>query len=120
MRALDNLVRSFTMKPETILPIIAIAGVLMILAVIVSIPHAMTRADPIHIGNPHDFRPGPSIPSCSAAHQGPPDDPIKGCKITPKVAQKQHLLFSFSCIDMLSPPPNDSCIICYEYVSSFV
>lgn len=35
-------------------------------------------------GNPNDFRPGPPIPSCKADdHQGPPDDPIKGCKDTP-------------------------------------
>jgi hypothetical protein len=49
----------------------------------------MARTEPIHIGNPNGFRPGPPIPSCSAdLHQGPPDDLIKGCRITPKVAQE--------------------------------
>ena len=38
----------------------------------------------VHIGNPHDFRPGPPIPSRNANfHQGSPNDPIKGCKDTP-------------------------------------
>lgn len=36
-----------------------------------------------HIGNPHDFKPGPPIPSCNAHPAGPPDDPIRGCKATP-------------------------------------
>lgn len=36
------------------------------------------------IGNPHGFSTGPPIPSCKADfHQGPPNDPLKGCKFTP-------------------------------------
>ena len=36
------------------------------------------------VGNPHGFSTGPPIPSCSADfHQGPPNDPSKGCKLTP-------------------------------------
>ena len=36
------------------------------------------------VGNPHGFSTGPPIPSCNANfHQGPPDDPSKGCKFTP-------------------------------------
>ena len=55
--------------------------VLTPLLTIVSIEMASARETPVHIGNPHDFRPGPPIPSCNANfHQGPPDDPIKGCK----------------------------------------
>lgn len=35
-------------------------------------------------GNPNDFRPGPPIPSCNADfNQGPPGDPLKGCRDTP-------------------------------------
>jgi len=41
----------------------------------------------VHIGNPHDFRPDPLIPNCSALDQGnfhgPPNDPTVGCKIIP-------------------------------------
>ena len=65
-------------------PIIAIVGVLMILSIIVYTPHAMARTSPVKIGNPNDFRRGPPIPSCNAdLHQGPPDDPIKGCRDSP-------------------------------------
>jgi hypothetical protein len=45
--------------------------------------HTVEANKPPKLGNPHDFRPGPPIPSCSADfHQGPPDDDIKGCRDT--------------------------------------
>ena len=47
---------------------------------------AQGKADPPIglFGNPNDFRPGPPIPSCNADfNQGPPDDPLKGCRDTP-------------------------------------
>ena len=45
--------------------------------------HTVEANKPPKLGNPHDFRPGPPIPSCSADFkQGPPDDPIKGCRDT--------------------------------------
>lgn len=38
---------------------------------------------PHKLGNPHDLRPAPPIPSCSADfRQGPPDDEIKSCRDT--------------------------------------
>jgi hypothetical protein len=52
---------------------------------ITSMPMAKAQNPPIGLfGNPNDFRPGPPIPSCRADfNQGPPDDPIKGCRDTP-------------------------------------
>ena len=51
---------------------------------IVVSPASAKENPPVKIGNPHDFRPGPPIPSCAADfHQGPPNDPIKGCRDTP-------------------------------------
>ena len=55
---------------------------------VVSTAPAMAQGEadpPIDLfGNPHDFRPGPPIPSCNADfNQGPPDDQIKGCRVTP-------------------------------------
>jgi hypothetical protein len=45
--------------------------------------HPVEANKPPKLGDPHHFRPGPPIPSCSADfHQGPPDDPIKGCRDT--------------------------------------
>jgi hypothetical protein len=43
------------------------------------------QTPPIGIfGNPHDFFPGPPIPSCNAHfNQGPPDDTLKACRDTP-------------------------------------
>jgi hypothetical protein len=69
-------------------PFMAIFLALMILltiTIVVSIPPVMAQNPPIGLfGNPHDFRPGPPIPSCHADfHQGPPDDPRKGCRGTP-------------------------------------
>jgi hypothetical protein len=54
-------------------------------AIIVYIPPAMAQSPPITVvGNPHGFSTGPPIPSCKADfHQGPPTDPLKGCKFTP-------------------------------------
>jgi hypothetical protein len=59
--------------------------VLMTLSTIISIAPAMAQSPPIGLfGNPHDFRPGPPIPSCRADfNQGPPEDTIKGCRETP-------------------------------------
>ena len=52
-----------------------------IVAVLTYIPISMAKTTPVKIGNPHDFRPGPPIPSCNADfHQGPPADVIKGCR----------------------------------------
>jgi len=56
--------------------------------IVASIPraNAQGKADPPIglFGNPNDFRPGPPIPSCAADFdQGPPNDPIKGCRDTP-------------------------------------
>jgi hypothetical protein len=61
---------------------------LLITTTVVSISTVMAqgKADPPigQFGNPNDFRPGPPIPSCNADfNQGPPDDPLKGCKDTP-------------------------------------
>ena len=74
----------------TILSIFVIVGILMatlsIAITTMPIARAQGKADPpIGIfGNPHDFRPGPPIPSCNADfNQGPPDDLIKGCRDTP-------------------------------------
>lgn len=54
------------------------------IATLVNVPSVMAQTDPVKIGNPHDFRPGPPIPSCNAEfNQGPPDDPIKGCRTSP-------------------------------------
>ena len=52
---------------------------------VVSIPIASAKENPpVKIGNPHDFGPGPPIPSYNADfNQGPPDEPIKGCRETP-------------------------------------
>ena len=73
-----------------LLTIIVIVGGLMatLSTTITSLPIAKAQGQGpppiVHIGNPHDFRPGPPIPSCNANfHQGPPNDPIKGCKDTP-------------------------------------
>ena len=61
---------------------------LLTITTVISIPPttAQGKADPPIglFGNPHDFRPGPPIHSCNADFkQGPPDDPIKGCRDTP-------------------------------------
>jgi hypothetical protein len=61
---------------------------IMTTVVVVQTPLALAQGNahpPIGLfGNPHDFRPGPPIPSCSANfNQGPPNDPIKGCRVTP-------------------------------------
>lgn len=70
--------------------LIVIVGVLMttLSTIMAPIPIAMAqgKADPPIglFGNPNDFRPGPPIPSCAADFkQGPPDDPLKGCRDTP-------------------------------------
>jgi len=34
----------------------------------------------VHIGNPHDFQPGPPIPSCNAE---PANPQAGGCKVIP-------------------------------------
>jgi hypothetical protein len=62
-------------------------GALVIMSIILSvqnIPFLSVEANkPPKLGNPHDFRTGPPIPSCSADfHQGPPDDELKGCRDT--------------------------------------
>ncbi len=36
------------------------------IAILVNMPSAIAQADLVKIGNPHDFRPGPPIPSCNA------------------------------------------------------
>ena len=67
------------MIPILIMFLIVINGI-----TIVSVSDANAKEDPVKIGNPHDFRPGPPIPSCNADfHQGPPDDDIKGCRDSP-------------------------------------
>lgn len=74
----------------TLLALIVIVGVLMatlsITITTMPIARAQGKADPPIglFGNPNDFRPGPPIPSCNADfNQGPPNDPLKGCRDTP-------------------------------------
>jgi hypothetical protein len=73
-----------------IMAFMAIVGVMLMAlsTTVVSVPiaRAQGHADPPIglFGNPNDFRPGPPIPSCNADfNQGPPDDPLKGCRDTP-------------------------------------
>jgi hypothetical protein len=78
----------FTRGNSAAISFAAIFLVLMTLVtttIVVSIPHAKAQSPPIGLfGNPHAYRPGPPIPSCNADfNQGPPDDPIKGCRDTP-------------------------------------
>jgi hypothetical protein len=72
-----------TSKETCLAAIVLVVITLVITTAVVSTPPAMAqgKADPPIglFGNPHDFRPGPPIPSCNANfHQGPPDDLIKG------------------------------------------
>ena len=70
-----------------------ILGVALVLylatAIIIGSPISQVKAQstkpPISVvGDPHDFSSGPPIPSCKADfNQGPPNDPLKGCKFTP-------------------------------------
>jgi hypothetical protein len=57
------------------------------ITIIASIPQAKAQSTKLPIsvvGNPHDFSVGPPIPSCKADfNQGPPNDPLRGCKDTP-------------------------------------
>jgi hypothetical protein len=68
--------------------IFLVSMTLLTTTIVVSIPPATAqgKADPPIglFGNPHAYRLGPQIPSCNADfHQGPPDDPRQGCRITP-------------------------------------
>ena len=61
-----------------------ILSIVMGTAIILSISIAGAQTTPVKIGNPNDFRPGPPIPSCNAKfNQGPPEDDIEGCRISP-------------------------------------
>jgi len=73
-----NLNQSFSMA---MFLMVLISGVTLLL----SLSFASAQSPPIGLyGNPNDFMPGPPIPSCNADfNQGPPDDPMSGCRATP-------------------------------------
>jgi hypothetical protein len=78
----------FWKRNSTVAGFVAMSLILMTLlatTVVASIPPAKAQSPPISVvGNPHGFSTGPPIPSCKADfHQGPPNDPLKGCKFTP-------------------------------------
>jgi hypothetical protein len=67
-----------------------LAAAFMILSTVIPVTVSMSLVNaqpqpPIGLfGNPNDFRPGPPIPSCNADfNQGPPNDTISGCRVTP-------------------------------------
>jgi cystathionine beta-lyase/cystathionine gamma-synthase len=62
-----------------------VAMSLLLMTLLAAATTVVAQSPPISvIGNPHGFTTGPPIPSCKADfHQGPPNDPLKGCKITP-------------------------------------
>jgi hypothetical protein len=62
-----------------------LALAIMTTVVAVQTPLALAAPAPnAHFGNPHDYKPGPPIPSCAADfNQGPPNDPQQGCRDTP-------------------------------------
>lgn len=66
---------------------LAVAFTILATVIVVSISMSFVSAKtPPNglVGNPHDFRPGPPIPSCNADfNQGPPNDTISGCRVTP-------------------------------------
>ena len=78
------------MEAKLIAMILGVALVLSLATVVtvgssISQVKAESSKPPISVvGNPHGFSTGPPIPSCKADfNQGPPDDPVKGCKFTP-------------------------------------
>ena len=62
--------------------ILALAIMTTITVVAVQAPLALAGQGPplVHIGNPHDFQPGPPIPSCNSE---PANPQAGGCKVTP-------------------------------------
>jgi hypothetical protein len=78
------------MEGKLIAMILGVALVLTLATVVtigspISQVKAQSTKPPISVvGNPHGFSTGPPIPSCNADfNQGPPNDPLKGCKFTP-------------------------------------
>jgi hypothetical protein len=69
---------------QSFLPV-AFVMVLTVIAITISLSLVNAKTPPIGLyGNPNDFRPGPPIPSCNAEfNQGPPNDAISGCRVTP-------------------------------------
>jgi hypothetical protein len=77
--------RNSTVAGFVAMSLILIALLAATTTIVVSISPSKAQSPPISVvGNPHGFSTGPPIPSCKADfHQGPPNDPLKGCKFTP-------------------------------------
>ena len=77
----------FSKRNSTVVGFAAVSLVVMTLlataTIVASIPRANAEGNGppvVHIGNPHNFQPGPPIPSCNAEPSNPT---AGGCKVTP-------------------------------------